>query len=140
MEYDGCMEEEVPATQQIDDIITLYGGWKGALLSRLRATIRAADPGLVEAVKWKMRTRPEGLPVWTHDGILCLAETFKDNIKLVFPKGVHMQDPNRVFNARLNSSTDRAIEFHEGDPINEAAVRAFVAQAVQLNSAKTSHR
>lgn len=128
--------EEQPAADQIDDIITLYGGWKGEILSHIRKAVLAADPDVAEAVKWKMRSRPEGLPVWYHDGIVCLAETFKDNIKLVFVKGVQLQDPHSLFNARLNSATDRAIEFHANDTIPLEGITDFVRQAVQLNTAK----
>jgi hypothetical protein len=87
-----------------------------------------------------MASRPEGLPVWSHDGILCLAETFKDNIKLVFPKGVFMKDPQHLFNARLNSKTDRAIEYHDGDGIDEAALKDLVSDAAALNAAKKNKR
>lgn len=125
------------ASQQIDGIIKMYGGWKGDILSRLRAVITSADPAAIEEIKWKMRSRPEGLPVWSHDGILCIAETFKNDIKLVFFKGAFMKDPKKLFNARLNSRTDRAIEFHEGDSVDVAALKELVLEAVGLNAAKT---
>ena len=128
--------DDKTASQQVDDIISLYGGWKGETISRLRALIKAADPDVVEAVKWKMRSRPEGLPVWSHNGIICIIETFKNDQKLVFFKGSQMEDQNKLFNARLNSKTDRAIEFHEGDSIDEAAITALVHEAVRLNSLK----
>lgn len=128
--------KEKPATQQIDDIIKTYGGWKGQILSRLREVIKQADPAVLEEVKWKTASRPEGLPVWSHAGILCIAETFKDNIKLVFFKGVYMKDPQKLFNARLMSKTDRAIEFREGDMVNEAALKQLVVEAVELNESK----
>lgn len=127
---------EKPAAEQIDDIISLYGGWKGALLSELRAVIRQADSDIVEEVKWKMRTRPEGLPVWSHNGIVCLAETFKNDIKLVFTKGYILDDPEGLFNARLLSKTDRAIEFHEGDAANSKALHNLVLAAVEVNVSK----
>ncbi|HSX42771.1 MAG TPA: DUF1801 domain-containing protein [Candidatus Saccharimonadales bacterium] len=133
------MNSDVPgksAAEQIDDIITLYGGWKGALLSRIRTMIKTADPAVTEAVKWRMKSRPEGLPVWYHEGIMCRTEAFKDNLKLVFSKGAQMQDPGRLFNARLHASSDRAIEFHEGDEVSEAGVQALVREAVALNAAK----
>lgn len=125
-------------SEQIDDIITLYGGWKAATLTKLRAIIKQADPMVLEEVKWRMKTRPEGLPVWSHDGIMCIAETFKDNIKLVFFKGVFMKDPQKLFNARLNSKTDRAIEFKDGDinKLDEAALTGLVHEAIELNEAK----
>jgi hypothetical protein len=127
---------ELPASEQIDNIIKLYGGWKGDLLSRIRSAILAADPDVVEQVKWKMRTRPEGLPVWFYDGNICLAETFKDNIKLVFVKGAFMTEMQHHFNARLKSSSDRAIEYHEGDSIDDAVLKTLVTEAVRLNVAK----
>ena len=118
------------ASQQIDDIIQQYGGWKGDLLSRIRATINDADPKITEEIKWKTANRPEGLPVWTYGGIICFAETWKDNIKLIFFKGSQLSDKNNLFNARLNSSSVRAIEFHENDLIDEAGIKALVAEAV----------
>lgn len=128
---------EKSASQQIDDIITLYGGWKGETLSRLRKAVTAADSKVVEEIKWKMPSKPEGLPVWTYNGILCRTETFKDNMKLVFSKGATMKDPKKLFNARLNSQAERAIEFHEGDAIDEAGIKALVHEAIELNAAKT---
>lgn len=126
------------ASEQIDDIIKTYGGWKGETLARLRSAITVADPEVVEEIKWKMPTRPEGLPVWSKAGILCYAETWKDNIKLIFSKGVHIKDPKKLFNARLNSTEIRAIEFHEGDGIDDIALKALVAEAVTLNQLKTA--
>lgn len=126
--------QEKSASEQIDDIITMHASWKGELLSRLRAIITSADPHIVEEVKWKMRTRPEGLAVWSHNGIVCRVEIFNDDLKLVFSKGAQMQDQQKLFNARLNSSAERAIEFHDGDTINEAELRALVIEAVQLNN------
>lgn len=128
------MEKSAP--EQIDNIIKKHSGWKGETLSRLRGVIKQADPDVVEEVKWKMPTRPEGLPVWSHDGIICIAETFKNDIKLVFFKGSQMKDPNNLFNARLKSKTDRAIEFHEGDTIDGAALKDLVLEAAELNESK----
>lgn len=126
------------ASEQIDNIIKIYGGWKGNILSQLRAVIKASDPDVIEEVKWKMPTRPQGLPVWSHNGIICIAETFKNDVKLVFFKGAYMKDPQNLFNARLKSKTDRAIEFHEGDGVDEAALSALVREGVQLNLNKKS--
>ena len=131
------MEDKSPS-EQIDDIIKQYGGWKGEMISRLRAVILAADPEITEEIKWKMPIRPEGLPVWTHGKIVCLLETFKNDQKLVFTKGAKMKDPKKLFNARLKSSTDRAIEFHEGDEVDEAALKALVQEAVRLNASSKS--
>jgi hypothetical protein len=128
--------KDVPASQQIDDIINLHSGWKGELVSQLRAAIKHADPDLEEEVKWKMANRPEGLPVWSHDGILCFAEIWKDNVKLLFPKGALLDDPQSLFNARLKSKTTRAIEFHEGDGVNVADLQDLIRQAARINQAK----
>lgn len=128
--------KEKSATEQIDDIIELYGGWKGEILSDLRGVIQKADPEVIEEVKWKMRTRPEGLPVWSHNGIVCMAETFKDNIKLVFPKGAQMEALKKSFSARLNSKTDRAIELHAGDVIDKVELTALIVEAKRLNIMK----
>lgn len=130
--------EDRSAPQQIDDIIKMYGGWKGETISRVRALIKAADPDVVEEVKWKMRSRPEGLPVWSDNGILCIIETFKNDQKLVFFKGAQMEGMQKYFNARLNSKTDRAIEFHEGSIIDETVIKKLVAEAVRLNTLKES--
>jgi hypothetical protein len=129
--------QEKTASEQIDDIIKKFDGWKGNVLTRLRALIKAADTSVVEEVKWKMRTRPEGLPVWSHNGIVCFAEIWKDNVKLIFAKGSQLEDPNKLFNARLKSRDVRAIEIREGDGINEAALKALVNQAASLNTAKS---
>lgn len=124
---------EKPASEQIDDIIGGFGDWRGEVLTRLRAVIKKADPAVTEEVKWKMPSRPEGLPVWSHDGIVCIAEPFKRAVKLTFFKGALMKDPKNLFNSRLKSKTDRAIDFHEGDPVDEAALKALVREAVALN-------
>lgn len=127
---------EKSASEQIDDIIEQYGGWKGDVIRRLRAAIKSAAPEIAEEIKWKMKTRPEGLPVWTSNGIVCFVETWKDNIKLIFFKGAQLTDPNRFFNARLKSSSVRAIELREGNPINEEGIKALVFEAIQLNASK----
>jgi hypothetical protein len=122
------------ASAQIDRIIEQYGGWKGDTLSRLRAVILGAAPDITEEIKWKMATRPEGLPVWTHNGIVCFAETWKDNIKLIFFKGAKLADPDKLFNARMDSSGVRAIELHEGDHIDETGIQGLVRAAIDLNT------
>lgn len=125
-----------PALQQIDDIIASYEGWKGEIIGNIRKVIRDVDPDVVETVKWKTASRPEGLPVWEHGGILCIAEAWKDNVKLVFFKGTQMRDEHKLFNARLQSSTDRAIEFREGDTLDEEGLRSLVIEAIELNQIK----
>ena len=122
------------ASDEIDDIIGKFDDWRGDVLARLRKAIKQADPAVVEEVKWKMPSRPEGLPVWSHDGIVCIAEPFKSAVKLTFFKGVQMEDPKGLFNSRLKSKTDRAIDFHENDPIDVPALKALVKEAVKLNT------
>lgn len=129
------MSDKSPS-KQIDDIIEQYGGWKGDAIKRLRAIITDADPTLVEEIKWKTASRPEGLPVWAHDGIVCLIETWKDNIKLIFFKGAQLADPDKLFNARLESSTVRAIELHEDDSIDTAGIKGLVLAAVKPGANK----
>ena len=123
-------------SDQIDDIIELHGGWKAEIVSRIRGIVLAADPDAVEEVKWRMKSRPEGLPVWSHDGILCYVEIFKNDLKLVFFKGAHMEDYQSIFNARLKSLDTRAIEFHDGDAVPEAAIKTLVKEAIRLNLEK----
>jgi hypothetical protein len=123
---------------QIAAILKKYDDWRGEMLSRLRALIKQADPALVEEVKWKKPSRPEGVPVWSHDGILCFCDTLKNAVRLTFPKGAQMKDPQKLFNTRLDSKTVRAIDFHEGDTINEAALKALILEAVGLNKSKAN--
>ena len=127
------MSDKSPS-KQIDDIIEQYDGWKGDTIKRLRAIVKDADPNIIEEIKWKMPTRPEGLPVWTHDGIVCFTEIWKDNVKLIFFRGAQLTDRKKLFNSRLRSSTVRAIELHEGDAIDETGVKALVVEAVGLNT------
>jgi len=130
--------EDKSAAQQIDAILKKYDDWRGEMLSRLRALIKQADPALVEEVKWKKPSRPEGVPVWSHDGILCFCDTLKNAVRLTFPKGAQLKDPQKLFNTRLDSKTVRAIDFHEGDTINEAALKALILEAVGLNKSKAN--
>lgn len=127
---------EKSASEEIDEIIEQYKNWQGALLKQLRTLITESAPGITEEVKWKMPSNPRGLPVWSHNGIVCIVQTFKNDVKLVFFKGAFLSDPTGLFNARLKSATDRAIEFHENDEIDEAGIRALVAEAVEFNKKK----
>ncbi len=127
-------------SEQIDAIIQVPGDWRGKKLSQLRAVIQKADPAVVEEVKWKKPSNPMGVPVWSHDGILCLGDTLKHAVRLTFPKGAQMKDPKKLFNTRLDSNTVRAIDFHEGDAVGEAALRALILEAVRLNTPKTRER
>jgi hypothetical protein len=128
------------ASQEIDAIIEASGGWRGQKLSRLRALIRKAGPALIEEVKWKKPSNPMGVPVWSHDGIICIADTLKNAVRLTFPQGAQMKDPKKLFNTRLDSKTVRAIDFHEGDPVDEAALKALILEAMRLNTLKKPQR
>ena len=128
--------KEKSASEQIDAIIKEPGDWRGRKLSQLRAVIKKADPAVVEEVKWKKPSEPSGVPVWSHDGIVCVADTLKNAVRLTFPKGAQMKDPKKLFNTRLDSNTVRAIDFHEGDTVDEAALKALILDAVKLNTPK----
>ena len=106
-------------------------------MSGLRPLIKQADADAVEEVKWKSHLG-RGVPVWSHDGMLCFAYTLKSAVRLTFPKGAHMKNPNKLFNTRLDSKTVRAIDFHEGDAIDEAALKALILEAVRLNKSKAN--
>lgn len=127
------MPSEMSISKQIDAIIKEPGGWRSAMLSQVRAAIKRADPVVVEEVKWKKPSRPMGVPVWCHDGNLCIGEPLKNAVRLTFPKGALIKDPKRLFNARLDSNSVRAIDFHEGEMVNESALKALIVQAVALN-------
>ncbi len=128
---------EKSASQQIDAIIREPGDWRGKKLSQLRALIRKADSAVVEEVKWKKPSKPSGVPVWSDDGILCVADTLKNAVRLTFPKGAQMKDPKKLFNTRLDSRTVRAIDFFEGESIDEEALKALILEAVRVNRRKT---
>ncbi len=128
--------EEKSPTEQIDAIIQEQSDWRGQKLSQLRALIKQADPAAVEEVKWKKPSRPQGVPVWSHDGNICVADILKNAVRLTFPKGAQMKDPHKLFNTRLDSKTVRAIDFHEGDTVDEEALQALIREAVGLNILK----
>lgn len=107
--------------------------WRGEMLSRLREIIQQADPAAVEEIKWRKPSHPGGVPVWSHEGIICTGETYKNAVKLTFAKGASLPDPAGLFNSSLAGNTRRAIDFHEGDAVDEAALRALVRAAVVLN-------
>ena len=124
-------------SQEIDAIISASSDWRGKKLAQLRAFIKRADPAVVEEVKWKKPSKPEGVPVWSHDGILCAADTLKNAVRLTFPKGAQLSDPKKLFNKRLDSNTVRAIDFYEDDTIDEAALATLILEAVGLNTKKS---
>jgi hypothetical protein len=114
-------------SELIDARIEELGDWRGEMLSRLRALIKEADPEVVEEWKWR------GTPVWSHDGILCTGETYKQVVKMTFAKGAALKDPERLFNSSLEGNVRRAIDFHEGDKLNKKALKALIRAAVALN-------
>lgn len=136
----GTSAEDKSISDQIDAIISESKDWRGRTLYQLRALIRMADPEGVEEVKWKKPSKPSGVPVWSHDGILCVADTLKNAVRLTFPKGALIKDPEKLFNARLDSNTVRAIDFHEGDLVDELALKELISQAVEINASKARKR
>lgn len=120
----------------IDEKIRSLGDWRGATLAKLRRLIREADPEVVEAVKWRKPSNPAGVPVWEHDGMVCTGETYKDKVKLTFARGASLDDPQRLFNASLDGRTRRAIDFREGEEIDEQAFKALIRAAVALNASR----
>ena len=123
-------QHEPTASQRIDGRIDELGDWRGEMLSRLRSTIRQADPDIAEEWKWRV-------PVWSHHGILCTAETYKDKMKMTFARGASLKDPSGLFNASLEGNTRRAIDVREGEKIDEDALESLVREAVSLNLSRT---
>jgi hypothetical protein len=117
-------------SRQIDAKIKDLGDWRGEMLAYVRALIRAADPDVVEEVKWR------GVPVWEHDGIICTGETYKSAVKLTFARGASLDDPAQLFNSSLEGNTRRAIDIHEGEKVNEKAFKTLIRAAVALNGEK----
>jgi len=118
-----------------DATINESGDWRGEMLARVRALIQLADPDVVEEVKWVKPSTPGGVPVWSHGGIICTGETYKDKVKFTFAKGASLQDPSGLFNSSLEGNTRRAIDFHEGDKIDEEGLIGLIRAAVALNTA-----
>jgi hypothetical protein len=117
-------------SQLIDARIKELGDWRGQMLSRLRTLVKEADPEVVEEWKWR------GVPVWSHDGLICTGETYKNVVKMTFAKGAALKDPSRLFNSSLEGNTRRAIDFHEGETIDEEALKTLIRAAVTLNKSK----
>jgi hypothetical protein len=129
MTKDGSNDGKSPA-QLIDERIEELGDWRGEMLGRLRALVKEADPDVVEEWKWR------GVPTWYHDGIVCTGETYKSVVKMTFAKGASLDDPAGLFNSSLEGSTRRAIDFREGEKLDEKALKALIRAAVALNEAK----
>jgi hypothetical protein len=120
-------DNEATASQLIDTKINELADWRGVMLAQIRTIIKQADPDVVEEVKWR------GVPVWSHDGILCTGETYKKVVKMTFAKGASLDDPSGLFNSSLDGNTRRAIDFQEGDKIDENALKALIRAAVVCN-------
>jgi hypothetical protein len=129
MKKSGSQTSKSPS-QLIDARIKELGDWRGKMLSRLRGLIKEADPDVVEEWKWR------GVPVWSHDGLICTGETYKTVVKMTFAKGAALKDPSRLFNSSLDGNTRRAIDFHEGDKIDERALKTLIRAAVTLNQSR----
>jgi hypothetical protein len=127
---DGDSTEGKSPSQLIDERIAALGDWRGETLARLRALIREALPDVVEEWKWR------GVPVWYHDGMICTGETYKNVVKATFARGAELDDPAGLFNSSLEGNVRRAIDFHEGEAIDEAALKALVQAAADLNALK----
>jgi len=129
MKKSGTTRTESPS-RLIDGRIKELADWRGKLLSDLRSLIKQADPDVVEEWKW-------GGPVWSHDGLICTGETYKNHVKLTFAKGASLKDPSHLFNSSLDGNVRRAIDFHQGDEVDEAAFKTLIRSAVALNSSST---
>jgi len=129
MKKSGSQECKSPS-QLIDARIKELGDWRGKMLSRLRTLVKEADPEVVEEWKWR------GVPVWSHDGLICTGETYKSIVKMTFAKGAHLEDPAGLFNSSLEGNTRRAIDFREGEPVDEPALKSLVRAAVTLNRSR----
>src|SRR5262245_19739619 len=127
----GGSQKITSPSQLIDARIKELGDWRGKMLSRLRTLVKQADPEVVEEWKWR------GVPVWSHDGLICTGETYKSVVKMTFAKGAALKDPSRLFNSSLDGNTRRAIDFREGEKIDEEALKTLVRAAVTLNKYKT---
>jgi hypothetical protein len=125
-------------SQEIDDILRQSHDWRSKKLSELRILINEADPVVVEEVKWKKPSKPEGVPVWSHDGILCIGDMLKNAVRLTFPKGAQMNDSKKLFNTRLDSNTVRAVDFCDDGAFDEAAFKKLILEAVRLNIQKNA--
>ena len=134
MKKSGSQKSKSPAQQSasrlIDARIRELNDWRGKMLGRLRTLVKEADPEVIEEWKWR------GVPVWSHDGLICTGETYKNVVKMTFARGAALQDPARLFNSSLEGNTRRAIDFHEGEQINEEALKTLVRAAVTLNKSK----
>ena len=125
------------ASDQIEARIHELDDWRGEMLARIRALIKEADPEVVEEWKWAKATSP-GVPVWSHDGIICTGETYREHVKMTFARGASLDDPSGLFNSSLEGNVRRAIDFRDGDTIDEEALKTLVRSAVELNTSRSA--
>ncbi|MEP6478483.1 MAG: DUF1801 domain-containing protein [Rhodoglobus sp.] len=124
---------ELSASEEIDAIIAMVGGWRAATLAELRRVITSADPGIVEEIKWRKPSKPEGVATWMLEGNICMADLLKSAVRLTFPKGAAVDDPTNLFNSRLEGISVRAIDFSEDSPIDDGSLRDLVRRAIAEN-------
>ncbi len=132
------MKKAIAKKSAAKDPRSAKGDWRIEMLARLRKLIEEADPEVTEEAKWKKAGNPAGVPTWSHDGIICTGEKYKDHVKLTFAKGAALPDPSRLFNSSLDGNVRRAIDFSEGDKINEKALKTLIRAAVASNTSKTT--
>ena len=132
-EKPSTSSKDKSASQQIDAIIKNSDDWRGKRLSQLRILIKKTDADIIEEVKWKKPSNPMGVPVWSHNGIICIGEALKNAVRLTFPKGAKIKDPNKLFNTRLESKMIRAIDFREEDSVNEGALKMLILETIKQN-------
>ena len=125
--------DSLTASQRIDAAIAKLGDWRGEMLGRVRSIILGADPGIVEEVKWVKPSNPDGVPVWSHGGIICTGEVYKDKVKFTFAKGAAVADPAGLFNSSLDGNTRRAVDIFQGNAIDAAGWTALIRAAVAIN-------
>ena len=125
----SASQNEKSPSRMIDERVEELDDWRGKMLSRLRTLIKQADPEVVEEWKWRV-------PVWSHDGLICTGETYKNVVKMTFARGAALEDPSGIFNSSLDGNTRRAIDFHEGEKIDEKALKALIRAAVKLNASR----
>jgi hypothetical protein len=133
------MPAEQSASEIIDERIAALGDWRGETLRRMRELVKAADPEVVEELKWAKASSP-GTPTWSHDGIICTGEVYKSVVKLTFAKGASLEDPTKLFNAGLDGNVRRAIDIHEGEKVDATAFKALVRAAVELNTSQRASK
>jgi hypothetical protein len=131
-------DSELRASERITNTIAELGDWRGETLSRIRALIKEADPDVVEEVKWVKPSNPAGVPTWSHDGIICTGEIYKEKVKLTFANGAALEDPTKLFNSSMAGKTRRAIDIHEGEELDAQAFTALIREAVDFNTAQAN--